>query len=837
MDFSFSFPNVSIIVVNYNGKKYLKDCLDSINLLDYPKERVETIVIDNGSTDSSVEFIKESYPKVKIIENDKNIGFAPAVNQGAKTAGGKYIAILNNDTRVDSKWLIELIKPIYEYNQVVCTGSKVLSWDGKKIDFVGSMVNFEGKGFQIDYGFPIEHDKYTEDKYYLFVNGSSMLVDKEVFLNVGGFDEDFFAYYEDVDFGWRLWILGYKVVFTPKSIVYHHHHGTSYRYGHDRHRYLMERNSLYTVYKNYSDENLGKIFSSSLLTQLSRVFVETELSSDSYKINYKGDVKEKEELSRLSGSSLLATKEFIQNLDKLKQKREWIQANRKRSDNVIFNYFKGEFLAISPNEEYQKNQQQILKAFDVYDIFQKSKRKTILILSNDIVAKKLAGPGIRCINFAEVLSEYFNVIIAILNEPDFEPDQYELIKVDSKNIEQLVERADIIMTQGTQFIRYPLLKETDKPIIMDLYDPFNIATLVEYSHLSIREWEKVYKSVHNDLKKQLYYGDFFTCASERQRDYWLGLLTALYRVNPIVFKNDISLRRLIDVVPYGISSKKPFHSKKVLKGVIGNIKDTDKVIMWGGGIYNWYDPLTLVYAINKISKKRDDIKLYIMGVKHPNPDVKELSLLNETFQLSKSLKLKDKFIFFYEGWVEYRERQNYLLESDIGIITHPDHIETRLCFRNRILDYIWTNLPIISTKGDILSAMVEEKELGLTVDAGDVDGLVNAIEELCDNHQLIKKCKENLERVVPTFYWEEVVKPLIDYCNDPIKTAYRKEAEEKKVREKKLELEGVLLMKEGSEKGLQRKGLYYYIKRFLYHLRYSGLRKAIQFTKNILSKK
>ncbi len=833
MDFTFPFPNVSIIIVNCNGKDYLKDCLNSINLLDYPNEKVETIVIDNGSTDDSVGFIKGNYSKVKIIENDKNIGFAPAINQGAKEAKGKYIAILNNDTRVDPQWLIELIKPIDKYNQVVCIGSKVLSWDGKKIDFVGSMVNFEGKGFQIDYGHPIEEDRYIEDKYYLFVNGSSMLVDKEIFLEVGGFDEDYFAYYEDVDFGWRLWILGYKVVFAPKSIVYHHHHGTSYRYGHDRHRYLMERNSLYTIYKNYSDENLGKIFSSSLLTQLARVFAETELSSESYKINYEGEIREKEELSRLSGSSLLATKEFIQNLGKFKKKREWIQASRKRQDSVIFNYFKGEFLAISPNEEYQKNQQQVLKAFDVYDIFQKRKRKTILILANDIVAKKLAGPGIRCINFAQILSEYFNVIIAIPNEPDFEPDQYELIKVSLKNIAGLVERADVIMTQGTQFIRYPLLRETDKPIVMDLYDPFNIATLVEYSHLSIREWEKVYKQVHNDLKEQLYYGDFFLCASERQRDYWLGLLTALYRVNPVVFKNDISLRKLIDVVPYGISSKKPFHSKNVLKGVIPNINESDKVIMWGGGIYNWYDPLTLVYAMNKISKKRNDIKLFIMGVKHPNPDVKELSLLNETFHLSESLKLKDRFIFFYTGWVEYEERQNYLLESDIGIITHPDHIETRLCFRNRILDYIWTNLPIISTRGDILSKLVEDKGLGLTVDAGDVDSLVNVIEELCDNQELIKSCKENLEKITPKFYWEEILKPLIDYCNDPVKTSYRREVEEKKLREKELELRETLL----SEKPLQGKGLFYYLKRFLYHLRHSGFKKTIQFTKSILSKR
>jgi GT2 family glycosyltransferase len=148
----YSYPKISISIVNLDGKDYLKDCLESIKELEYPASALEIIVVDNGSTDGSVDFLKESYPDVKIIENPSNFGFAKANNQAAEAAAGEYVAFLNNDTRVDKNWLIELLKPINNDSDVICSGSKVFSFDGKKIDFAGGMINFEGKGFQVDYG-------------------------------------------------------------------------------------------------------------------------------------------------------------------------------------------------------------------------------------------------------------------------------------------------------------------------------------------------------------------------------------------------------------------------------------------------------------------------------------------------------------------------------------------------------------------------------------------------------------------------------------------------------------------------------------------------------------
>ena len=110
---------------------------------------------------------------------------------GAKAAGGDYIAFLNNDTKVDSQWLTELLRPVYKDSETVCAGSKVLSYDGQKLDFAGGMINFEGKGFQVDFGLPKDEDIHDQYAYLPFVNGGAMLVDRKVFLSSGGFDEDF----------------------------------------------------------------------------------------------------------------------------------------------------------------------------------------------------------------------------------------------------------------------------------------------------------------------------------------------------------------------------------------------------------------------------------------------------------------------------------------------------------------------------------------------------------------------------------------------------------------------------------------------------------------------
>ncbi len=823
-----TYPRISIAIINFDGKDYLGHCLDSIKGLDYPKDLLEVIIVDNGSRDGSVDFIKSEHPDVKLIKNNKNTGFAYANNQAAKAAGGEYIAFLNNDTKVEKKWLIELLKPIYGDREVVCSGSKVLSMDGKKIDFAGSMINFEGKGFQIDYGIPVEKDIRKHSRYLPFVNGGAMLINRAVFLDAGGFDEDFFAYYEDVDLGWRLWVLGYKVAFAPDSIVYHHHHGTSKRFTDDRLRFLKERNSLYSVFKNYDDDNLSRMFSGTLSNIFNRMFVDIKFD---YKKYYDlsgtgppGETTGGVNVSSQPLSSLMAARNFFDDLPKLIKKREKIQQKRKRDDKALFTYFKGQFLAVSPDKDYQEKQANILKSLGILKSFEKQITRKLVIISGEPISKEMAGPAIRVWNFAKILSQHMEVTVAVPGKIDFEEQDFKVVQfAENNSLGTIIDGADIILCGGMTFAKYPCIKDCGKFLIIDIYDPYILAALAEYDKEPIKKRLEIHKSIYDIFNEQFYYGDFFICASDRQRDFWLGILSALNRVNPYSYNQDPTLRKMIDVVPFGLPTSKPLHTKNVLKGKVKGINKNDFVVIWGGGIYNWFDPLTLIKAMAVVKKKRDDIKLFFMGVKHPNPEVSELQLVNSTVSLAKKLGLYEKNIFFNFGWVDYDQRQNYLLESDAGIITHPEHIETRFSFRTRIMDYLWTGLPVISTRGDHLSDLVERKGLGITTAGGDAEDVAAAILTLAGDKKMYKDSVKNISSIAGDYTWEKVCRPIISVCRDPVSYALKKK--------------GNSSGNNGLDEAPPRGGKAYLIKRFFYHLFRSGPRKTSIFLSNYLKGK
>jgi GT2 family glycosyltransferase len=782
MDFRIELPTVSVIIPNFNGRNYLEDCLRSIFSADYPQEKLEVIVVDNASTDGSVDFIKKEFPDVKIVANDKNMGFAPAINIGAAACRGECLVVMNNDLRVRDDWLTELVAAISSGSEVGCAGSLVLNWDGDKIDFAGGIVNFEGKGFQIGYGEKVDNylKKLSSSPYpqYLFVNGSSFIVRKSFFDEIGGMDEDFFAYYDDIDFGWRIWLAGYSVVLAPKSVVYHRHHGTSDRFAHPKIRYLMEKNSLSTIYKNYSDENLGRVMFAALLNIVNRIVNDRRSEVKDFLIGTeeKGDQKDRiYQLTAEEFSSIAAISGFLQNLPKEMEKRDKVQASRRRDDGFIFSLFRAEHALISPEKIYQDDQVQIQKAAGIYPMFDKGLKRKILIISNEVISDELAGPGIRAWNIAETLSKEFFIRLAVPNKTDLRHETFDIVQMTKENFGGFAHWADIVMVSGTIFARYEELKYLEKPLIIDLYDPYNIATMIEQRDKTIDERLKSYNKIKEILIDELYHGDFFLCANERQRDYWIGMLTTIGRVNPVLIDYDPSLRRFIDLVPFGLPSYRPLQRRSVIKGVIPGIDRGDFVVIWGGGIYNWLDPITLIRAMKIVAEKNSKVKLFFLGVNHPNPEVMERRMVNETINLAKNLGLEGKSVFFNYGWVPYSERADYLLDCDVGVVSHFKHIETRLSFRTRLLDYIWTGLPIITTGGDSLSDLVRDEGIGLVVSEENPQEMAQAILQLAVNGAMIQKFRQKCLSIADRFTWEKVCKPLIEYCRDPVLTSVKSE--------------------------------------------------------------
>lgn len=203
--------HVSIIIVNYNGKSHLEKCLESLSKIKY--QNLEIIIIDNHSTDGSLEFIHSKYPHIKTINLDANCGFAEPNNIAAKTAMGKYLLFLNNDTVVDSDFVEELVNVMNQDPQIAISQSMLLKSNGD-VDSSGDFIDTLGRVYS-------SKKKPTSIQNILSARGASMMARKDIFFKLGGFDENFFASYEDVDIGWRAWLCGYKVVLVPNSIVHH----------------------------------------------------------------------------------------------------------------------------------------------------------------------------------------------------------------------------------------------------------------------------------------------------------------------------------------------------------------------------------------------------------------------------------------------------------------------------------------------------------------------------------------------------------------------------------------------------------------------------------------
>lgn len=397
-------------------------------------------------------------------------------------------------------------------------------------------------------------------------------------------------------------------------------------------------------------------------------------------------------------------------------------------------------------------------------------RSKVLVVSHDRVSKRMSGQGIRYWEFARALSRHFEVTLAVpdstdINSPDFDIKLFRLGQ--SETLKPLVANADVAIMCGYLLGVLPDLAETGTPLVIDMYAPYNFETIELQANRPLEGQLASHAQILRYLAVPFRVADFVVCSGERQRDFWLGVLEANGRINPYTYREDKTLRHLIDVVGYGLPTQPARHTRQVLKGVYKTITPSDKVVLWLGGIWAWYDPLTLLRAMKRINEERDDVKLVFLGVRHPAPDlVGEMEIASRTFQLCKDMGLYDRTVFF-EEWVPYEERANYLLEADLGISIHFDHLEGRFCYRTRTLDFIWTGLPFIATAGDTVSQLVDSHGLGRTVGFEDDEGLAAAILDLLDTPDLRVKLRPNFDRLAQEMTWEKVTEPLAAFCSEP----------------------------------------------------------------------
>jgi len=407
---------------------------------------------------------------------------------------------------------------------------------------------------------------------------------------------------------------------------------------------------------------------------------------------------------------------------------------------------------------------------------------TVALITNDAIGAKMAGPGIRYWELAGALARRgFDVQLLVppYVPPEGDPPTGQAFTVTAPRtaaeLRALAAESDVLMTLGIVLAYYPFLATLGKPLVGDLYDPFLLAGLQRTTAEPLPRQLEANRHYLAALHTLLRAGDFFLCAAEKQRDYWLGMLSALGRLNPYTYAHDPTFRRLIDVLPFGMPAQPPVHTQAVLKGVHPGIGPDDKVLLWGGGLWNWFDAPTLIRALPLILGQRDDVKLFFMGTRRPNASVSRMDAVDEAVALSKSLGLHGTHIFFND-WVPYEQRQNYLLEADVGLSLHLDYVETRFAFRTRLLDYLWAGLPIVATAGDVLGEDLAAWGLATLAPPQDVEAVAAQVLAWLADDAARAAYRARAQEIAAGYRWDAVVEPLAAFCAAPRFAADRERA-------------------------------------------------------------
>lgn len=255
-----ALPLVSIVIPHHNGKEILFDCLSSLEKTDYPTR--EVIVVNNASTDGSVEKAQKKFPWICVVENQSNLGYAGGCNSGLEKAGGKYALFLNNDTVFGPDWLKIIVEVCEENEQIAACQPKILSLANRRqFDYsgaAGGLIDRFGYPFakgRLFFTNEIDNHQYDDGGDIFWASGTALLVRKTALDEVGHFDEDFFAHMEEIDLNWRFHLAGYRVVSVPKAVVYHNS-GSTLKPDSPKKIFLNHRNSLIMLLKNYQLKNL-----------------------------------------------------------------------------------------------------------------------------------------------------------------------------------------------------------------------------------------------------------------------------------------------------------------------------------------------------------------------------------------------------------------------------------------------------------------------------------------------------------------------------------------------------------------------------------------------------
>ncbi len=343
----------------------------------------------------------------------------------------------------------------------------------------------------------------------------------------------------------------------------------------------------------------------------------------------------------------------------------------------------------------------------------------VLFISPDAVGDRMAGLGIRYTELATTLAPTAQVTIATGDAGGTPPAGVDVVAYEPhapRALRPEIERADAIVAPPQWPVITRWMRRSGARVIVDLYDPETLETLERFAGRRTVRSAMVALTVDR-LEDAFRTGHHLMCASESQRDLWIGALLASRLLTPAAYDRDPTLRSVLDLVPFGVPTEPPSAAGPGIRAAFPQIGADDEIVLWNGGLWPWLDPATAVRAIARLARSRPGVRLVFMGAS-------SRAAAEEARALAAPL---GDTVLFNEDWVPYAQRGPWLLEADCALNTAVDHLETRFAFRTRMLDCFWAGLPVVCTRGDALAERVERDGLGAVVAPGDDAALAEAI--------------------------------------------------------------------------------------------------------------
>ena len=393
--------------------------------------------------------------------------------------------------------------------------------------------------------------------------------------------------------------------------------------------------------------------------------------------------------------------------------------------------------------------------------------KNILVISHDKVGSSMAGPGMRYHHIATNLAKKHNVTLAVFN-PSYIAEvgktPYTAIDIHVQKFQEEFKKYDAILALWLSDDMIEFAKSQGIVLIFDLYAPVPVEDLVQrvFGGKIDAESDYDYNQMLGNYKHFIRNADYLLTSNEQQRDFWLGYGFAAGKITP----SSQAIRPVdsyFGICPMGtdLGEATNFTYKDLLSERIPSLKKDDFVIVWTGGIWDWFDAKTPLKAMSEVAKAgKKNVKLVFLGTKHPNDDVPAMKETEIAREYARKLGLINKTVFFLDGWLPYADRVHYLKRADAALYAHKPSIEARFSHRTRVLDHILMQLPTIATSGDFLSDLIQDHNLGICMEPFDDNAMAKAILQLSSDKKLQKQLQDNIAKLQSQFTWDYTLRPL-----------------------------------------------------------------------------